>query len=50
MFIACKQKEEINKLKVELSTEFEMKDLGAAIKILGMQIKRDRESKVLYLS
>ncbi|KAH9764272.1 hypothetical protein KPL70_001465 [Citrus sinensis] len=50
MFIACKQKEEVKKLKVELSTEFEMKDLGAVTKILGMQIKRDRESKVLYLS
>ncbi|KAH9655560.1 Integrase catalytic domain-containing protein [Citrus sinensis] len=50
MLIACKQKEEVKKLKVELSTEFEMKDLGAATKILGMQIKRDRESKVLYLS
>ncbi|KAH9684612.1 DNA (cytosine-5)-methyltransferase 1B [Citrus sinensis] len=50
MLIACNQKEEIKKLKVELSTEFEMKDLGAATKILGMQIIRDRESKVLYLS
>ncbi|KAH9684692.1 DNA (cytosine-5)-methyltransferase [Citrus sinensis] len=50
MLIACNKKEEIKKLKVELSTEFEMKDLGAATKILGMQIIRDRESKVLYLS
>ena len=50
MLIACKQKEEVKKLKVELSTEFEMKDLGVATKILGMQIIRDRESKVLYLS
>ena len=32
ILIACKQKEEIQKLKVELSTEFEMKDLGAATK------------------
>ena len=50
MLIACNQKEEIKKLKVELSTEFEMKDLGAATKILGMQITRDRKSKVLFLS
>ncbi|KAH9658981.1 hypothetical protein KPL70_023688 [Citrus sinensis] len=50
MLIACSQKEEIKKLKVELSTEFEMKDLGAATKILGMQIIRDRKSKVLFLS
>ena len=50
MLIACKQKEEIEKLKVELNTEFEMKDLGAATKILGMQIIKDRDSKTLYLS
>ncbi|KAH9753275.1 hypothetical protein KPL71_015010 [Citrus sinensis] len=43
-------KEEVKKLKVELSTEFEMKDLGVATKILGMQIIRDRDSKILYLS
>ena len=35
---------------MELSTEFEMKDLGAVTKILGMQIIRDRDSKTLYLS
>ncbi|KAH9697414.1 hypothetical protein KPL71_023600 [Citrus sinensis] len=50
MLIACKQKEEINKLKVELSTEFEMKDFDATTKILGIQIIRDRDSKTLYLS
>ncbi|KAH9668970.1 hypothetical protein KPL70_021600 [Citrus sinensis] len=50
MLIACKQKEEIDKLKVELSTEFEMKDLGATTKILGMQIIKDSDSKTLYLS
>ncbi|KAK9200159.1 hypothetical protein WN944_015355 [Citrus x changshan-huyou] len=43
-------KEEVKKFKVELSTEFEMKDLGAATKILGMQIIRVRDSKILYLS
>ena len=40
----------INKLKVELSKTFDMKDLGAAKHILGMQITRDRESKKLWLS
>ncbi|KAH9781841.1 hypothetical protein KPL71_008631 [Citrus sinensis] len=50
MLIACSQKEEIKRLKIELSTEFEMKDLGATTKILGMQITRDRKSKVLFLS
>ena len=50
MLIASKQKEEVKKLKVELSTEFEIKDLGAVTKILGMQIISDRDSKILYLS
>lgn len=50
MLIAAKDKGRINKLKKELSSEFEMKDLGGAKKILGMEIHRDRESKKLYLS
>uniref|UniRef100_A0A3Q7EAK5 Reverse transcriptase Ty1/copia-type domain-containing protein n=1 Tax=Solanum lycopersicum TaxID=4081 RepID=A0A3Q7EAK5_SOLLC len=33
-----------------LSAEFEMKDLGAARKILGMEIIRDRERRKLFLS
>ncbi|GJS97909.1 retrovirus-related pol polyprotein from transposon TNT 1-94 [Tanacetum coccineum] len=33
---------EIDKLKAQLKSEFEMKDLGAAKKILGMEIIRDR--------
>ncbi|KAL6316845.1 hypothetical protein AAG906_022515 [Vitis piasezkii] len=33
---------EVNKLKSLLSKEFDMKDLGAAKKILGMEIHRDR--------
>ena len=36
MFIASKDKFLINKLKSQLSDEFEMKDLGAAKKILAM--------------
>lgn len=32
---------EIRKLKVALSKEFEMKDLGKARKILGMELLRD---------
>ncbi|CAN1285750.1 Retrovirus-related Pol polyprotein from transposon TNT 1-94, partial [Linum perenne] len=43
MLIASKSKVEIDKLKVQLSKEFEMKDLGEAKKILGMEIKRDRK-------
>ena len=50
MLIAAKDKSEIAKLKAQLSKEFEMKDLGAAKKILGMEIIRDRKSGKLYLS
>ncbi|KAH9654968.1 hypothetical protein KPL70_022170 [Citrus sinensis] len=50
MLIACKHREEIEKLKTELRAEFEIKDLGSASKILGMQVKRDRAAKTLLLS
>jgi len=38
MLIASKNKSLISKLKPQLSREFEMKGLGAAKKILGMEI------------
>ncbi|RVW13426.1 Retrovirus-related Pol polyprotein from transposon TNT 1-94 [Vitis vinifera] len=41
---------EVNKLKSLLSKEFDMKDLGAAKKILGMEIHMDRASGRLWLS
>ena len=41
MLIACKNMSEINMLKTQLQEEFEMKDLGAMKKILGMEIHRD---------
>ncbi len=50
MLIAAKNKAEINRLKEVLSSEFEMKDLGAAKKILGMEIWRDRKAGRLYVS
>ncbi|KAL0433918.1 UNVERIFIED_CONTAM: Retrovirus-related Pol polyprotein from transposon TNT 1-94 [Sesamum latifolium] len=37
-------------LKVLLSQKFYMKDLGAATKIFGMKIHRDRGSRKLWLS
>jgi hypothetical protein len=49
MLIAAKSTVEVNKLKVLLSKEFDMKDLGAAKKILG-EIRRDRDAKKLWLS
>uniref|UniRef100_A0A3Q7IJQ7 Reverse transcriptase Ty1/copia-type domain-containing protein n=1 Tax=Solanum lycopersicum TaxID=4081 RepID=A0A3Q7IJQ7_SOLLC len=50
MLIAAKKKYDFQKLKGLLSAEFEMKDLGAARKILGMEIIRDRERRKLFLS
>ncbi|KAG8485910.1 hypothetical protein CXB51_020233 [Gossypium anomalum] len=50
MLIAAKDKGEIRKVKVQLSEEFKMKDLGPAKKILGMEILRDRKISKLYLS
>ena len=48
MLIAGGSKRDIDKLKRELSKEFEMKDLGAAKQILGMRITKN--SGVLRLS
>ncbi|KAJ4717199.1 Retrovirus-related Pol polyprotein from transposon TNT 1-94 [Melia azedarach] len=50
MLIAAENKSNVQKLKDLLSVEFEMKDLGAARKILGMEIYRDRSKKKLFLS
>ena len=33
MLIACKDREEVMKMKAQLNTEFEMKDIGQASKI-----------------
>jgi hypothetical protein len=49
MLIAVKDKLEIAKLKVQLSKEFEMKDLDAAKKILGMEML-EIENLVNYTS
>lgn len=50
MLIATKCKREILKLKEVLKSEFEMKDLGPAARIFGMDIIRDRKKGVLKLS
>ncbi|KAG8503208.1 hypothetical protein CXB51_001211 [Gossypium anomalum] len=52
ILIAAKDKREIRKVKAQLSEEFEMKDLGPAKKILGMEILRDRKAndEVEYMS
>jgi len=50
MLIASKNSGEIEKLKAQLNKEFEMKDLGEAKKILGMEIIRDRKRGRLCLT
>ena len=50
MLIAGKNKDELSKLKKNLSQTFDMKDLGNAKHILGMRITRDRSNGCIYLS
>lgn len=50
MLIASSDVVLIDDLKRQLSAEFEMKDLGPAKRILGMDIYRDRACGKLYLS
>ncbi len=50
MLVAGANLEEINNLKKQLSSEFEMKDLGVAKQILGMRISRDKHGGTLQLS
>ena len=50
LLIAGSSREQIDKIKIELSNRFEMKDLGEANTILGIQIRRDRHSRKLFIS
>ena len=50
MLVASKDMKAIKKLKKNLEKEFEMKDLSAAIRILGMDIVRNRKEGTLMLS
>jgi len=43
MLIASKNRSAIDKLKKDLSSEFDMKDLGEAKKVLSMEIERAEE-------
>ena len=49
MLIVSKEKSEINRLKSLLSKRFQMKDLGPAKVILGMEIQRNKKLKKLGL-
>ena len=50
MLIAARDRSEVDKLKSLLSSEFRMKDLGTAKRILGMEIHRDLENDKLLLT
>ena len=50
ILIASKSMQEIQHLKLQLKKEFEMKDMGAASRILGMDIIRDRGKRLLCLN
>nr|GEW55463.1 retrotransposon protein, putative, Ty1-copia subclass [Tanacetum cinerariifolium] len=50
MLIACKSMSEIEYTKGLLRKEFDMKELGPARKILGMEIFRDRGNRTLKVS
>ena len=50
MLIASVSMSLIKDLKQKLKGEFDMKDLGPAKKILGMQLHRDRKTGTLFLS
>ena len=49
LLIAGSNKSEIDKLKGELSSRFEMKDLGCASLLLGIQIKRSRVERKIFI-
>ena len=50
ILIAAEKKSDVDKVKLLLSKEFDMKNLGAAKKILGMVIKRDRSKNQLCVN
>jgi hypothetical protein len=50
MLVAIKSMVKINRLKAQLARAFDMKDLGVAKQILGMEIDRDRKNGKLWLS
>ena len=50
MLIASKGKIEVERIKHQLSKEFEMKESGKARKILGMEIRLDKPVGKIWLS
>ncbi|KAH9716242.1 hypothetical protein KPL71_021390 [Citrus sinensis] len=50
MLIACEERSEIDALKTLLGTTFDMKDLGSAKRILGVDLRRNRSEGLVFLS
>lgn len=50
MLIVTNNMYEVDLLKSKLSNEFDMKDIGDAKKILGMEIQRNRNARKLWVS
>lgn len=50
MLLIGNNKKIIKDVKIKLSSKFDMKDLGTANFILGMEIKKDRENMKLWLN
>ncbi|KAK8948464.1 hypothetical protein KSP39_PZI005002 [Platanthera zijinensis] len=50
MLIAASSQSEIDRMKRQLSKQFEMKELAEARKILGMEICRDKEAGKIWLT
>ena len=40
----------LSKVKIQLATQFQIKDLGEAQYVLGIKIIRDRKNKIISLS
>ena len=50
MLIVSKSMDKINRLKAQIARTFDIKDLGAAKQILGIEIHRDRRNGKLSFS
>lgn len=50
ILVANKDRRQIEQVKSMLKSEFEMKELGPAKRILGMEMVRDRSKGLLFLS
>ena len=50
ILIVRKSMDDINRLKAQMARTFDMKDLGAAKQILGIEIHRDKRNGKLIFS